>query len=136
MPYSTREKIHNYVNNPTHKTEEKLENSVLVKVDNCDDQANILINFENKIVKLVKYSGDGCSIFVSTIECISDLITNMNIVEASSLLDNYIKYIEGQEVEIDEELKIFEIIKSHVSRKKCTLGPAKTFKEIIDNKKE
>lgn len=130
-----RNLLQTYAHNPKQKglTTEQEPKSFISRVESCDDLFNIYIEKEQNIIKLARFEGNGCSISAAATELILKLIEGKKIQDSIDLLDNYEDYISGKKTAINEELKIFEIVLTHTSRKKCALAPLEAIRKGIKN---
>lgn len=135
MHYSKRDQFHQYVNNPQKKglTSDQLNKSKLTNVAGCDDLLNIYIKVENNKIEISRYDGNGCAISVAATEALLKLIEGKTLKEVGVIINLYTEFINGNgEVKDYPELEVFEIIQTHVSRKKCAMAPVNIIKKAIE----
>lgn len=129
-----RELLQDLVNNPRQfgLTDDEVEKSEMSTVAACEDLFNIYIEVEkNKVVKAV-FNGEGCAISFGATEAILRTIEGKTIKEVENILNNYELFINGKlESTNISELDVFEIVNSHVSRRKCAMAPIETIRKVI-----
>lgn len=129
-----RLQLYEYLNNPKQKglNEKQKTKATFASVESCDDLFNIYIETEENKIKVARFDGNGCAISNSSIEAVLRLIEGLNFEDANNFIDSYEKFINGQTQEVHENLKLFKIVQTHKSRKKCALAPIETIRKAIN----
>ncbi len=134
MHYSARENLQRFVNNPKNKglTKDQLSKSLESSVAGCSDEFKIYIEVDDDKIIFARWDGQGCAIAAGSTEALLNLIEGKKINEVNNIIDLYEKFINGSDVNVDKSLQVFEIIKSHVSRKKCALASVEAIRKGIN----
>ena len=135
MDYSIKDQLLNFVNNPKQKglSEEQKLKSIKASVKGCDDNFNIFIDINDGIIKTARFEGEGCAISNAAIEALFGIVENKKVSEANDIIKLYIDFLNGEDNLVPNELKVFKIIQTHVSRKKCALVPIDPILKKINN---
>lgn len=134
-----RQIILEHYEDPDNKIEdfEKVSNyeSFNNKSSSCIDNLTLYIKIENNIISDVKFGGIGCAISTASTDIASNLVIGKTKQEASKIIDEYLKMIDGQEcnLEILENLSIFKNISKQLNRIKCAKVGVVAIKKIIAN---
>lgn len=129
-----RELLQELISSPKHKGLNDNERNKAHKttVAACEDLFNIYIDIENEVIKEAKYDGEGCSISTASIEAVLRTIKGKNTKEVNDILNSYDEFIDGNIKETNYEiLNVFEIVQTHLSRKKCAKAPIETIRKAI-----
>lgn len=101
------------------------EDSVTVDLNNptCGDRIQLQMQVEDGIVKQAKYTGDGCSISMSSASMMTDAIRGMTLEQALELADKFSAMIQGQPVEFEEyeDLEALSGVSKFPARIKCAM---------------
>lgn len=104
----------------------------------CGDELELFIIIENNQLKEVKFTGQGCSLFMSSSSLMTQSIKNKNKDEIKKLLENFIKFIvEEKELNDDyEPLHIYQTVHNFPLRVKCVLLPWRALEKVIQQYEE
>lgn len=140
-PSLLRAIIMQHYEHPSHKVNENHDESYLHhhnKSATCIDDitAHLLIK-DNKIVD-AQFSGLGCAISSSSTDIIASLLVGKTVDEAISLIENYLKMINGEAYDEEQldELIAFYNIPNQPNRIKCAQIGINAFKEILKELKD
>lgn len=129
-----RKLLQEFINEPKHKglTEEQRNNSFKSSVAACEDIFFIHLEIENNFVKQAKFSGAGCAVSAGSVEATLRIIEGKTKEQVTTILDKFEKLIDGEiKTTGVEELDVFSIVQSHVSRKKCARAPIEAIRKAI-----
>lgn len=129
-----RDLLQDLIANPKHKglTVEERNRSYESTVAACEDLFHIYINVDNGIVKEAKFEGDGCSISKGSVEAVLRTIEGKTTKEVEDILNTYNNFIDDEINETDFEiLNVFEIVHTHLSRRKCAKAPIGAIRKAI-----
>jgi len=133
--FSQRDKLLKHVNNPTQKglNKEQKKVSLYVNVDNCEDNFFVYLLMENNILKIARFEGDGCAISNASMDSVLSFIEGKERNFVINFINRFVKFINGDINEIEDEFMFFKLIQDHKSRKKCALAPISTIRKVIEN---
>ena len=99
------------------------EDSVTVSLNNptCGDRIQLQLKVENGVVKLAKYTGEGCSISMSSASMMTDAIRGKTLDEALGMAEKFSAMMQGQPVEFGEyeDLEALSGVSKFPARIKC-----------------
>ncbi|OUM96164.1 MAG: SUF system NifU family Fe-S cluster assembly protein [Thermobacillus sp. ZCTH02-B1] len=99
------------------------EDSVTVNLNNpsCGDRIQLQLKVEDGVVKLAKYTGEGCSISMSSASMMTDAIRGKTLDEALGMADKFSAMMQGQPVEFEEyeDLEALAGVSKFPARIKC-----------------
>jgi len=99
------------------------EDSVTVNLNNptCGDRIQLQLKVEDGVVKLAKYTGEGCSISMSSASMMTDAIRGRTLDEALGLAEKFSAMMQGQPVEFEEyeDLEALSGVSKFPARIKC-----------------
>jgi nitrogen fixation NifU-like protein len=99
------------------------EDSVTVNLNNptCGDRIELQLQVENGVVKLAKYTGEGCSISMSSASMMTDAVRGKTLDEALGLAEKFSAMMQGQPVEFEEyeDLEALSGVSKFPARIKC-----------------
>lgn len=102
MNYSNdlyREIILEHVNNPKNKgnIEDKSYLKAYLKNPSCGDDVLIFVLLDNNLIKDIKYNASGCSICLSSVSIMSELLIGKTKEEANIIIENFNNMIMNKE---------------------------------------
>lgn len=111
------------------RLKEKCKNAAIVRELNpsCGDEIYAAVTKENNKILDVKWIGTGCSISMAASSIVSTLLIDKDILEASKIIDEYILFIKGEEIEVEQDLKALKGVRKYPARVKCALLGAESF---------
>lgn len=99
------------------------EDSVTVNLNNptCGDRIQLQLRVEDGVVKQAKYTGEGCSISMSSASMMTDAIRGKTLEEALGLAEKFSALMQGQPVEFEEyeDLEALSGVSKFPARIKC-----------------
>jgi nitrogen fixation NifU-like protein len=99
------------------------EDSVTVNLNNptCGDRIRLQLQMEDGVVKLAKYTGEGCSISMSSASMMTDAIRGKTLDEALGMAEKFSALMQGQPVEFEEyeDLEALSGVSKFPARIKC-----------------
>lgn len=100
----------------------------------CVDNIDVMIKFDNDIIKDIRFDGEACAICTSATSIMIKTLIGKSKSEVKKIIDNYEKMIneEPYDKNVLEELIVYDEIYKQPSRKKCALLPFDAIKKIID----
>ena len=135
MHFSKRETLQRYAHKPKQKglTDFQLSKSFLTEVEQCDDRFNIYIQKKNDIIEVARFDGAGCAVSLGSTEALLSVIEGKSVNEVNNIIYLYERFLNNESNDINEELKVFEIVHTHKSRTKCAMAPIEAIKKGIKN---
>lgn len=99
------------------------EDSVTVNLNNptCGDRIRLQLQMEDGVVKLAKYTGEGCSISMSSASMMTDAIRGKTLDEALGMAEKFSALMQGQPVDFEEyeDLEALSGVSKFPARIKC-----------------
>jgi nitrogen fixation protein NifU and related proteins len=99
------------------------EDSVTVNLNNptCGDRIQLQLRVEDGVVKQAKYTGEGCSISMSSASMMTVAIRGKTLDEALGLAEKFSALMQGQPVEFEEyeDLEALSGVSKFPARIKC-----------------
>ena len=83
----------------------------------CGDRIKIQLVIKNKIIKDIKFTGEGCAISISSTSIFTEYIKGKNLAQLSKLNKSFMEKLIG--------------VKISIGRIECLLLPLKTLKGIL-----
>lgn len=96
--------------------------AVTVDLNNptCGDKIQLQMQIEDGIVKAAKFSGEGCSISLSSASMMTDAVKGKSLEEALKMADNFSELMKGQNVEFEyEDIEALSGVNKFPARIKC-----------------
>lgn len=97
--------------------------SVTVNLNNptCGDRISLQLQIENGIVKNAKFSGEGCSISMSSASMMTDAVKGKSTEDALKLAERFSSLMKGEEAEFDEyeDIEALSGVNKFPARIKC-----------------
>jgi nitrogen fixation NifU-like protein len=99
------------------------EGSVTVNLNNptCGDRISLQLQLENGIVRNVKFTGEGCSISMSSASMMTEAVMGKTSEEALRLADKFSALMKGEPVEFEdyEDVEALSGVNKFPARIKC-----------------
>ncbi|MFS0727265.1 Fe-S cluster assembly sulfur transfer protein SufU [Paenibacillus sp. 1P07SE] len=98
------------------------EDAVTVDLNNptCGDRISLQMQLQDGIVKQAKFTGEGCSISLSSASMMTDAVKGKTLEEALAMADQFSSLMQGEPVEFDyEELEALSGVSKFPARIKC-----------------
>lgn len=97
--------------------------AVTVNLNNptCGDRIQLQMQLEDGIVKQAKFSGEGCSISLSSASMMTEAVKGKTYEEALALADKFSEFIKGEDVEFEEleDIEALSGVSKFPARIKC-----------------
>ncbi|QJD87833.1 Fe-S cluster assembly sulfur transfer protein SufU [Cohnella herbarum] len=99
------------------------EGSVTVNLNNptCGDRISLQLQLEDGIVRNVKFTGEGCSISMSSASMMTEAVMGKTGEEALQLADKFSALMKGEDVQFDdyEDVEALSGVNKFPARIKC-----------------
>lgn len=104
----------------------------------CIDDIKVYINFDNDIIKDLKFYGVGCAISTASTDILCDVLKNKTIKQALEIIKNYRNMINNESYDEDllNELVAFCEIYKQQNRIKCSLIGVDAIERVINESKK
>ena len=101
--------------------------------ESCIDNFDFMMKIEDRVVKDIRFDGEGCAISTSAISIMIRSLIGKNIDEVRKILINYKKMINEEEYndEILGELNVYDQICKQPNRKNCALLPSVAVEKML-----
>lgn len=113
------------------------EDVVTVDLNNptCGDRISLQLQIEDGLVKNARYSGEGCSISMSSASMMTDAVKGKSLDEALELADRFSSLMKGEDVEFDdyEDLEALSGVNKFPARIKCATLAWNALKKGIED---
>jgi len=99
------------------------EGAVTVNLNNptCGDRIQLQLQIEDGIVKQARYTGEGCSISMSSASMMTEAVTGRTVPEALALAEKFSSLMKGEPVEFEEleDIEALSGVNKFPARIKC-----------------
>lgn len=86
----------------------------------CGDKISLQLKVEDGIVQDAKYTGEGCSISMSSASMMTDAVKGKTLDDALRLAENFSQLMQGQSVEFEyEDIEALSGVNKFPARIKC-----------------
>ncbi|MCM3127327.1 MULTISPECIES: Fe-S cluster assembly sulfur transfer protein SufU [unclassified Paenibacillus] len=110
--------------------------SVTIDLNNptCGDRISLQLKVKDGIVEDAKYTGDGCSISMSSASMMTEAIKGKSMDEALNLADRFSSLMQGEEQEFDEyeDIEALSGVNKFPARIKCATLAWNALRKGID----
>ncbi len=117
-----RRVIMDHYKNPRNKGKFEDE-GVTIDLNNptCGDKISLQLQLEEGIVKNARYTGDGCSISMSSASMMTEAVKGKTLPQALELAERFSALMKGEEVEFDEyeDIEALSGVNKFPARIKC-----------------
>ncbi|GAB6926680.1 SUF system NifU family Fe-S cluster assembly protein [Paenibacillus sp. JCM 10914] len=114
------------------------DDSVTIDLNNptCGDRISLQLKVENDVVTDAKYTGEGCSISMSSASMMTDAVKGRSLNEAISLADRFSSLMKGEDVEFEEyeDIEALSGVNKFPARIKCATLAWNALRKGIDAK--
>lgn len=112
--------------------------AVTVDLNNptCGDRISLQLKVENGVVADAKYTGEGCSISMSSASMMTDAVKGKTLDEAISLANRFSSLMQGEDVEFEEyeDIEALSGVNKFPARIKCATLAWNALRKGIDAK--
>ncbi|WP_152394687.1 Fe-S cluster assembly sulfur transfer protein SufU [Paenibacillus guangzhouensis] len=99
------------------------EDAVTINLNNptCGDKISLQLQMNGDVVKAAKFSGEGCSISLSSASMMTEAVKGKTITEALDLADRFSGLMKGEAVEFEEleDIEALSGVNKFPARIKC-----------------
>lgn len=99
------------------------EDAVTINLNNptCGDKISLQLQMNGDVVKAAKFSGEGCSISLSSASMMTEAVKGKTIAEALDLADRFSGLMKGEAVEFEEleDIEALSGVNKFPARIKC-----------------
>lgn len=117
-----RRVIMDHYKNPRNKGKFEDE-GVTIDLNNptCGDKISLQLQLEDGIVKNARYTGDGCSISMSSASMMTEAVKGKTLPQALELAERFSSLMKGEDVEFDEyeDIEALSGVNKFPARIKC-----------------
>ena len=110
--------------------------AVTVNLNNptCGDRISLQLMLKDGIVQEAKYTGEGCSISMSSASMMTDAVKGKSMEHALDLADRFSSLMKGEEVDFDdyEDLEALSGVNKFPARIKCATLAWNALRKGID----
>lgn len=114
------------------------EDAVTIDLNNptCEDRISLQLKVENGVVADAKYTGEGCSISMSSASMMTDAVKGRTLDEAISLADRFSSLMKGEAVDFEEyeDIEALSGVNKFPARIKCATLAWNALRKGIDAK--
>lgn len=114
------------------------EDAVTIDLNNptCGDRISLQLKVENGVVADAKYTGEGCSISMSSASMMTDAVKGKSLDEAISLANRFSSLMKGEDVEFEEyeDIEALSGVNKFPARIKCATLAWNALRKGIDAK--
>jgi len=117
-----RRVIMDHYKNPRNRGKFDDSESISIDLNNptCGDKITLQMKVEDGVVKDAKYTGEGCSISMSSASMMTDAVKGKTLEEALAMADDFSKFMKGENVEFEyEDLEALSGVCKFPARIKC-----------------
>lgn len=116
------------------------EDAVTINLNNptCGDRITLQLKLEDGIVKDAKYSGDGCSISMSSASMMTAAVKGKTLEEAQDLAARFSALMKGEDVQFDEyeDIEALSGVNKFPARIKCATLAWNALRKAIDDQEK
>jgi nitrogen fixation NifU-like protein len=116
------------------------EQSVTVNLNNptCGDRIQLQLQLEDGKVKLAKFTGEGCSISLSSASMMTEAVKGKTLDEALSLADKFSSFMKGEAAEFEdyEDIEALSGVSKFPARIKCATLAWNALRKGIEHEKQ
>jgi len=114
------------------------DDAVTIDLNNptCGDRISLQLKVENGVVADAKYTGEGCSISMSSASMMTDAVKGRTLDEAISLADRFSSLMQGEDAEFEEyeDIEALSGVNKFPARIKCATLAWNALRKGIDVK--
>lgn len=102
----------------------------------CGDRISLQLKVENGVIADAKYTGEGCSISMSSASMMTDAVKGRTLDEAISLADRFSSLMQGEDAEFEEyeDIEALSGVNKFPARIKCATLAWNALRKGIDVK--
>lgn len=130
-----RQVIMDHYKNPRNKGKFD-EDVITVDLNNptCGDKITLQLKINDGIVEDAKYTGDGCSISMSSASMMTAAIKGKTLEQANDMIERFSKLMIGEDVQFDdyEDIEALSGVNKFPARIKCATLSWNALRKVID----
>ncbi|MHA0857797.1 Fe-S cluster assembly sulfur transfer protein SufU [Paenibacillus sp. CMAA1364] len=130
-----RQVIMDHYKNPRNKGKFE-EDAITVDLNNptCGDKISLQLKVNNGIVEDAKYTGDGCSISMSSASMMTAAVKGKTLEEAKEMIARFSELMLGNDVQFDEyeDIEALSGVNKFPARIKCATLSWNALRKVID----
>ncbi|MBE9912490.1 SUF system NifU family Fe-S cluster assembly protein [Paenibacillus donghaensis] len=102
----------------------------------CGDKISLQLKVDNGIVQDAKYTGEGCSISMSSASMMTEAVKGKTVEEAQDLASRFSALMQGEDVHFDgyEDIEALSGVNKFPARIKCATLAWNALRKGIDEK--
>ncbi|WP_138226455.1 Fe-S cluster assembly sulfur transfer protein SufU [Paenibacillus algicola] len=104
----------------------------------CGDRISLQLKVEDGVVQDAKYTGEGCSISISSASMMTEAVKGKSVQEAEELAGRFSSLMKGETVEFDEyeDIEALSGVNKFPARIKCATLAWNALRKGIEGKEE
>ncbi|OAB43836.1 Fe-S cluster assembly sulfur transfer protein SufU [Paenibacillus antarcticus] len=130
-----RQVIMDHYKNPRNKGKFE-EGAITVDLNNptCGDKISLQLKVNNGVVEDARYTGDGCSISMSSASMMTAAVKGKTLEEAKEMIARFSQLMLGNDVQFDEyeDIEALSGVNKFPARIKCATLSWNALRKVID----
>ncbi|OAB43221.1 Fe-S cluster assembly sulfur transfer protein SufU [Paenibacillus glacialis] len=130
-----RQVIMDHYKNPRNKGKFE-DGAITVDLNNptCGDKITLQLKVNNGVVEDAKYTGDGCSISMSSASMMTAAVKGKTLEEARDMIARFSQLMLGEDVQFDdyEDIEALSGVNKFPARIKCATLSWNALRKVID----
>ncbi|WP_438349592.1 Fe-S cluster assembly sulfur transfer protein SufU [Paenibacillus sp. FA6] len=130
-----RQVIMDHYKNPRNKGKFE-EGAITVDLNNptCGDKISLQLKVNNGVVEDARYTGDGCSISMSSASMMTAAVKGKTLEEAKEMIARFSELMQGKDVQFDdyEDIEALSGVNKFPARIKCATLSWNALRKVID----
>lgn len=130
-----RQVIMDHYKNPRNKGKFE-EGAITVDLNNptCGDKISLQLKVNNGVVEDARYTGDGCSISMSSASMMTAAVKGKTLVDAKEMIARFSQLMLGEDVQFDEyeDIEALSGVNKFPARIKCATLSWNALRKVID----
>lgn len=103
----------------------------------CGDKISLQMQIEDGIVKAAKFTGEGCSISLSSASMMTDAVKGKTVEEALAMAEDFSSLMKGSSVEFEyEDIEALSGVNKFPARIKCATLAWNALRKGIEHSKQ
>ncbi|MEW9698264.1 Fe-S cluster assembly sulfur transfer protein SufU [Paenibacillus sp. SI8] len=134
-----RRVIMDHYKNPRNRGKFESDESVTIDLNNptCGDKISLQMQVEDGIVKIAKFTGEGCSISLSSASMMTDAVKGKTLEEALRMAEDFSGLMKGEHPEFEyEDIEALSGVNKFPARIKCATLAWNALRKGIDQSKQ
>lgn len=117
-----RRVIMDHYKTPRNRGQFNAEDAVSIELNNptCGDKITLQLQIVDGVIQNAKYTGDGCSISMSSASMMTDAVKGKTLEESLQIAEDFSELMKGQSVEFEyEDIEALSGVNKFPARIKC-----------------